>query len=71
MRPVNQSGEVLHPPVSVWILEEHAAHVLPTEVHLMRQFQYRFNTNVAAAETGKTHGLISRSGKRFNYCSLS
>lgn len=50
---VNQSGEVLHPAIGVWILEEHSAHILPTEVHLMRQLQHCFHSNVAATEASK------------------
>lgn len=59
---VNQGGEVLHPAISVWILEEHSAHILPTEVHLMRLLQHCFHSNVAATEASKpevyTHKLF-------------
>lgn len=48
--PVYESSEVLHPPVSVWILEEDATHILPTEVHVMGQLQHSFHPNVAAKQ---------------------
>lgn len=44
---VHQSSEVLHPAIGVWVLEEHTAHILPAEVHLMRQLQHRLHPNVA------------------------
>lgn len=53
MSPVHQGGEVLHPAISVGILEEHTSHILPTEVHLMRQLQHRLHSDVAASVTGK------------------
>lgn len=49
--PVHQSGEVLHPTVSVRVLEEHARHIFPTEVHLMGQLQHRLHSNVAARKS--------------------
>lgn len=57
--PVHKSCEVFHPAISVWILEEHAAHILPTEVHLMRQFQHRFHSDVAATKRWKPRGYFS------------
>lgn len=50
MSPVHKSSEVFHPTISVWVLEEHTAHIFPTEVHLMRQFQLCFHTNVAVTK---------------------
>lgn len=47
MCPVYKCSEVLHPAISVWVLKEHAAHIIPIEVHLMRQLQHSFHSNVA------------------------
>lgn len=48
VRPVYEGCEVFHPAISVRILEEHTAHILPSEVHLMRQLQHGFHPDVAA-----------------------
>lgn len=53
MRTVNEGSEVFHSAVSVRILKEHPTNVLPTEVHLMRQFQHRCDSNVAATQQSK------------------
>lgn len=48
--PVHQSSEVFHPAVSVRILDEYASHVLPAEVHLMRQLQHGFHADITARQ---------------------
>lgn len=34
---IYKRSEVFHSAISVWILKQHTAHILSTEVHLMRQ----------------------------------
>jgi len=49
---VHQRGEVLYPAVGVRVLEQNAAHVLPTEVHLMGQLQNGLHPDVARFRGG-------------------
>ena len=44
---VHQGAEVLHPAVRVRVLEQDPAHVLPTEVHLVRQLEHGLHADVA------------------------
>lgn len=44
--PINKCSEIFHSAFSVWILEEHTANILPTEVHLMRKLENSLHTNV-------------------------
>jgi len=46
---INKCCEIFHPALSVWILEEHTANILPTEVHLMRKLENSLHTNVTMA----------------------
>lgn len=65
---VHKCSEVFHPAISVWILEKHAAHILPTKVHLMRQLQYCFHPNVAATEQSKLEGMLLKKRDIINFC---
>lgn len=43
---INKCSEIFHPALCVWILEEHTANILPTEVHLMRKLENGLHANV-------------------------
>lgn len=54
MSTVHQRSEILHSAVGVWILEQHTAHILPTEVHLMRQLQHCLHPDVAVSQQSQS-----------------
>lgn len=51
--PINKCREIFHSAFSIWILEEHTANILPTEIHLMRKLENSLHTNVT-----KGHKLL-------------